>query len=121
MPQRVVCNFREICENHDNLLAVFSFCYEIFIQRKIDFLPHFRLSRFQFCAVDERAGDYSAALARANRARANSDAEIFADNYADTRRLTDCDDAARSIFAGAAIADSLGFIETAAFARAGRR
>ena len=86
-------------------------------------MPRFPLSRFQFCAADERAGDYSAALARANRARANSDAETFADNYADARRFAVCDAnvAARSIFAGAAIADSLGFIETAAFARAGRR
>ena len=86
-------------------------------------MPRFPLSRFQFCAADERAGNYSAALAQANRAGANSDAENFADNYADARRIADCDtdDPARSIFAGAAIADSLSFIKTAAFARAGRR
>ena len=86
-------------------------------------MPRFPLSRFQFCAADERAGNYSAAVARANRARANSAAKTFADNYADARRFADCDAnaAARSIFAGAAIADSLGFIETTAFACAGRR
>ena len=86
-------------------------------------MPRFCLSRFQFCAVDERAGNYSAAFARTNRASANSDAENFADNYAAARRFADCDadDAARSIFAGAAIADSLCFIETAAFALTGRR
>lgn len=86
-------------------------------------MPRFPLSRFQFCAAYERAGNHRAAFARANRARANSAAETFADNYADARRIADCDAnvSARSIFAGAAIADSLGFIETAAFARAGRR